>query len=172
MRLKGRTAVVVGVGSTIGREGVLTFAREGAEVLAVDPDARVAANVAAEVNAAGGRGTAVQADFEGTDGPAAVAATCERLWGRLDVLFTCPALEDYWHWGSEDDTLDNWQRVIGVNLLAPVLYTRALLPLIARSDAGSIVYLGSIDGVRGNPSLPAYSVAKGGLTPLDRKSVV
>src|SRR5262249_46606260 len=157
---------VIGVGSTIGKEGALTFAREGAQVLAVDPDASVANDVAQAVAAQGGQGTPLRADFEGIDGPALVAAACGRLWGHLDVLFTCSALEDYWHWGSGEDTLDKWERVINVNLLSPVLYTRALLPLLAKSDAGSIVYLGSIDGVRGNPNLPAYSVAKGGLTAL------
>src|SRR5579884_2574654 len=166
MRLDGRKAVVVGVGSDIGRGAALAFAREGADVLAVDPDAAAAARVAGDLRGEVGRGEDCQAEFQGETGPAAVASKCEALWGRVDVLFTCCAIEDYWHWHGEDDTLDKWEHVLGVNLLAPIMYSKALLPLLEKSDSGSIVYLGSIDGIRGNPNIPAYSVAKGGLLPL------
>jgi NAD(P)-dependent dehydrogenase (short-subunit alcohol dehydrogenase family) len=133
-RLEGRKAVVVGVGSDVGRACVARLEAEGAEVVAVAPD---------------------------QDG---VADTCETRWGKLDVLVYCAAAMDFWSEG--EDTLDDWETVVRINLLGPVVCTKALLPLLQRSDAGAIVYLGSIDGVFGNPRFPAYSVSKGGLVPL------
>ena len=69
-------------------------------------------------------------------------------------------------WDEGEGSLADWETVIRVNLLGPVVYTKALLPLLRRSDSGAIVYLGSIDGLLGNPAFPAYSASKGGLVPL------
>jgi NAD(P)-dependent dehydrogenase (short-subunit alcohol dehydrogenase family) len=93
-----------------------------------------------------------------------VAEACEERWGKLDVLVYCAAAMDYWDEGQ--DTLADWEAVVRVNLLGPVAYTKALLPLLQRSDAAAIVYLGSIDGIFGNPRFPANSASKGGLAPL------
>jgi len=93
-----------------------------------------------------------------------VAEACEAQWGKLDVLVYCAAAMDFWEEGQ--DTVADWEAVVRVNLLGPVAYTKALLPLLRRSDAGAIVYLGSIDGLLGNPRFPAYSASKGGLVPL------
>jgi NAD(P)-dependent dehydrogenase (short-subunit alcohol dehydrogenase family) len=60
----------------------------------------------------------------------------------------------------------DWEQSIRVNLLAPVFYTKALQPALARSGSGSVIYYGSVDGVYGNPRLPAYSAARGGLIPF------
>jgi NAD(P)-dependent dehydrogenase (short-subunit alcohol dehydrogenase family) len=93
-----------------------------------------------------------------------VAEACEDRWGGLDVLVYCAAAMDYWDEGQ--DSIADWEAVVRVNLLGPVAYTKALLPLLRRSAAGAIVYLGSIDGIFGNPRFPAYSTSKGGLGPL------
>jgi NAD(P)-dependent dehydrogenase (short-subunit alcohol dehydrogenase family) len=169
MRLEGRRAVVVGVGSSIGRACAVTMAREGADVLCVDPSEVAAHEVARDVVAAGGRATPEVAELGTDQGADAVAERCAALWDRVDILVTCGALVDYWDSSVDaDNTLDRWEEVIRVNLLGPVAYTRALLPLLRRSTAGSIVYLGSIDGLRGNPGIPAYSVSRGGLVTLAR----
>jgi NAD(P)-dependent dehydrogenase (short-subunit alcohol dehydrogenase family) len=150
-RLDGRKAVVVGVGSSIGRACAARLAAEGAEVLAV----------ARTLETGGGDHTADPADEAGARG---VAKACETRWGRADLLVYCAAAMDYWDEG--EDTIADWEAVVRVNLLGPVAYTKALLPLLRRSEAGAIVYLGSIDGLLGNPQFPAYSVSKGGLVPL------
>lgn len=164
MRLEDRTAVVVGVGSTIGRECALTFAREGAKVLAVDPDEAVAAEVSDAITATGGSSRSVAADFTSDESAARVAQVCEELWQRVDALVNCSAAMDWWN--VEDDTVSNWEEIIRTNLLSPVVYTKWLRPLLKRSGSGSIVYLSSIDGIHGNPNLPAFSASKGALIPL------
>jgi NAD(P)-dependent dehydrogenase (short-subunit alcohol dehydrogenase family) len=136
-----RKAVVVGTASAVGRACADALAANGAEVLPEHAE-DVASETAART----------------------VAETCEAQWGKLDVLVYCAAAMDFWEDGQ--DTVADWEAVVRVNLLGPVAYTKALLPLLRRSDAGAIVYLGSIDGLLGNPRFPAYSASKGGLVPL------
>jgi NAD(P)-dependent dehydrogenase (short-subunit alcohol dehydrogenase family) len=163
-RLKGRKAVVVGVGSAVGHACAAALAAEGADVLAVDRAAELADEAAAAIRAHGGQAWPHQADPAGEDDARGVAEACEERWGRLDVFVDCAAAMDFWDEGR--DTIGDWETVIRINLLGPVVYTKALLPLLRRSDAGAIVFLGSIDGIRGNPTVPAYSASKAGLIPL------
>lgn len=164
MRLQYRTAAVLGVGSAIGRETALTFAREGAVVLAVDADGGAAGAVVDAVRAAGGDAVALAADVDEPDGATAVRDACEAAWGRLDVLFHGRSAMDFWDDGP--GTPEDWSELLRVNVLAPVACVEALFPLLARSGSASVVFLGTVDGTLGNPELPAYSVTKGALVPL------
>jgi NAD(P)-dependent dehydrogenase (short-subunit alcohol dehydrogenase family) len=80
------------------------------------------------------------------------------------VLVNCHVALD---WTSiEASELAAWEESIRVNLLGPLVCTKAFLPLLRAGRAPSVVHLGSVDGMLGNPSVPAYSTAKGGLIPL------
>jgi NAD(P)-dependent dehydrogenase (short-subunit alcohol dehydrogenase family) len=157
--LDRRKAVVVGVDSSIGRACAAALAADGVDVLAVARSLSRAQEVAGEIG-----GVAHEADPAGEADARGVAAASDERWRRLDALVFCAAAMDFWDEG--EDSLADWETVIRVNLLGPVAYTKALLPLLRRSDAGAIVYLGSIDGLLGNPTVPAYSVSKAGLVPL------
>lgn len=168
MRLAGKTAVIVGVGSAIGRSCAMRFANEGAEVLAVDSSERLAQEVAAAISV-GGRTAEAIAATPGTDeGAVKVATHSASLWGQVNTLVHCRAAVDDWEWNSPDDTIDKWERLIRITLLDAVAYTRAFTSLLRQSGSGSIVYLASIDGLMGNPTIPAYSVAKAGIIALTR----
>jgi NAD(P)-dependent dehydrogenase (short-subunit alcohol dehydrogenase family) len=94
----------------------------------------------------------------------AVARASAAVVDRVDVLVNCHAALE---WTSiEASTLDDWHESIRVNLLGPLVCTRALLPQLRRGRSPSVVHIGSIDGALGNPHVPAYSTAKGGLVPL------
>jgi NAD(P)-dependent dehydrogenase (short-subunit alcohol dehydrogenase family) len=71
---------------------------------------------------------------------------------------------DFWELGNE--TADDWARILQVNLIAPAMTTKAVLLLLKKSGAGSVIFLGSIDGFRGMPENPGYSASKGALIPL------
>lgn len=130
----------------------------------VDPPNGAADGVAEEIVEQDGRAFGIVADLTTPAGAAVVATACRDRWQRLDAVVTCQAMLDHPHPAEADD--EHWERIIRTNLLGPIAYTRALLPLLRASDSGSLIYLGSIDGSYGNPTFPAYSVSKGGLIPL------
>ncbi|MGH6979322.1 MAG: SDR family NAD(P)-dependent oxidoreductase, partial [Brevundimonas sp.] len=82
----------------------------------------------------------------------------------LDALVTCYVDIE---WSSiENADLEAFDRVLLFNLGGPVKATKACLPLLKRAAGGSIVHIGSVDGLFGAPGVPSYSASKGGLKPL------
>jgi NAD(P)-dependent dehydrogenase (short-subunit alcohol dehydrogenase family) len=163
-RLENRTAVIVHVGSAMARACALRFAAEGAAIMAVDPSAETLQNFARAVTASGRRCLVQRARPDDEQEIMQVAEVCGQAWESVSILLICAALLDWWPAGK--DTMRDWEQAIRVNLLAPVFYTKALQPALARSGGGSIIYYGSVDGIYGNPRLPAYSAARGGLIPF------
>jgi NAD(P)-dependent dehydrogenase (short-subunit alcohol dehydrogenase family) len=163
-RLENRTAVIVHVGSAMARACALRFAAEGAAIMAVDPSAETLQNFARAVTASGRRCLVQRARPDDEQEIMQVAEVCGQAWESVSILLICAALLDWWPAGK--DTMRDWEQAIRVNLLAPVFYTKALQPALARSGSGSIIYYGSVDGIYGNPRLPAYSAARGGLIPF------
>jgi NAD(P)-dependent dehydrogenase (short-subunit alcohol dehydrogenase family) len=163
-RLEGHTAVVVHVGSELARACAVRFAEEGATVLAVDPSESSLRAVASAVEQQGGRCITHQVGLEDESEIAAIAELCDGLWDSVSTLMVCAGTLDWW--AEEDDSMARWQELLHLDLLLPVFYTKALAPALARSGHGSVIYYGSIDGLLGNPRLPAYSSARGGLIPF------
>jgi NAD(P)-dependent dehydrogenase (short-subunit alcohol dehydrogenase family) len=164
MQFEGRTAVVIGAGGTIGRACALELARAGAEIIAIDASAEANGATCGEVEAGGGRATGMVADIADVAALDAIVAACRRRWASIDVLVNC-----HFHtvWQSvEESTVESWEEAIRINLLGPVVCTKAFLPLLKRSGRAAVVHLGSVDGNLGNPRVPSYSAAKGGLVPL------
>ena len=94
----------------------------------------------------------------------AMSAAAARCGSSVDVLVNCHFAVD---WTSiEASELAAWQESIRVNLLGPLVCSKAFLPLLRAGRTPAIVHLGSVDGTLGNPAVPAYSTAKGGLVPL------
>jgi 3-oxoacyl-[acyl-carrier protein] reductase len=153
--------VVVGVGSTIGRASAARLAVDGAVVLAVDADAGVAASVAEEI---GPPTTAHAAELATTRGAESTMRRCRQMGEAIDVLVHCGSAMEVWP--EDQDTIESLLEVLTNNVAGPIAYTIALQPLLAVSPAASVVYLGSIDGIRGNPHVPGYSLGKGALLTL------
>jgi NAD(P)-dependent dehydrogenase (short-subunit alcohol dehydrogenase family) len=152
-RFADRIAVVADAGNPVGRACAERLAAEGARVVLL---------CRSESGPAAADGSdAIVVDVSDQE---AVAGATASLGDRVDVLVSCHvALE----WTSiEASALDAWHESIRVNLLGPLVCTRALLPQLRRGRSPSVVHLGSIDGALGNPHVPAYSTAKGGLVPL------
>ena len=141
MILEGKTMVVSGVGSGLGREIAVAAAREGANVAL---GARTEANlekVAAEIDPSGARVAWEVTDI--TD-----AAQCERLaatavdrFGRIDALVNCAALDAVFG-GLERADWDSWRQALEVNLFGTMQMTQAVIPSM-KKQGGSIVFIGS-----------------------------
>lgn len=157
--LSGRRAVVVGGAVGWGAAASRRLAEEGADVIVVDWRCEAAE---ALVDGSAGRISFVQAAIDDSGAMIDAAATVNKY--SIDILVTHYMDLD---WASvEECRVEDFARVVQHNLVGPVLATKAFLPALKRSNAGSIIHITSIDGVHGSPRVPSYSASKGGIIPL------
>src|SRR5258705_2380600 len=119
MRLKGKRAIVTGAGSGIGRASAILFAAEGAQVLAVDL-AEAVETTAAEIAKAGGRCLTRRADAADEAAVKSLVDTCVREFGGLEVVFANAGIGGGLLPFFEQQASE-WQNVLRVNLIGPVL---------------------------------------------------
>src|SRR3954471_8209222 len=153
----GKVVVVTGAGSGIGRASAVLFSKLGAKVHVADVNGESAEAVAREI---GGQAHTVDV----TD-PEAVDAFASRVFeedGRVDVLHSNAGIG---HAAEiEQTTVDDWQRVIGVNLLGMAYVVQAFVPrLLAQGGRSSIVNTASMAGLVAAPGMAPYSSSKFGV---------
>lgn len=100
------------------------------------------------------------------DAIARVARWVNDHWGRLDALIDCTSSMELGP--PEEDTPESLAAVLAANVISPWRHTEALTGALTAGNCPAIVYLGSIDGLRGNPQVPAYSAGKAGVASLTR----
>lgn len=145
----------------VGAACARMFAACGARVFVIDPDAAALAALQAEVDALGGAMTGIEADF--TD-PARLSRIADGLGAPVHALINCQSHPDVV--SLEEASIESLERVVRGDLLAPVFASKAFLARLKEAGTSAIVHVGSIDGIYGNPQIPSYSMAKGGLVPL------
>jgi NAD(P)-dependent dehydrogenase (short-subunit alcohol dehydrogenase family) len=167
-RLDGKTALVTGATSNIGRAIATAFAAEGAHVVVSGRDAGRGAQVVAEIRAAGGRGDFVAADLDGTAQVSRdLAAEAARvLGGHIDILVNnAGAISGATTPAVDEKTFDH---IYAVNVKAPYFLTAAIAPRMAERGGGAIINLGSWVSRLGIPIGSLYSSTKGALETLTR----
>ena len=169
-RLEGKVAVVVGAGQTPGetigngRATALTFAREGAAVLAVDRRYESAVETAEMIREAGGVCEPFAADITDEAACRAIAAEARKCFGRIDVLHNNVGI-GAGDAGPTSLTEENWHRIMDVNLTGPWLVCKHVLPLMRAQESGVIINISSVAAIASTPML-AYKVSKAGLNAL------
>ncbi|MEW2622483.1 SDR family NAD(P)-dependent oxidoreductase [Streptomyces sp. NPDC048106] len=169
--LQDRSVIVTGAGSGIGRAAALLFASEGARVLAADIDAAGAKGVTQEIKEQGGDATAVIGDLSDPLVIADVVTTAEREFGRIDVLVNNAGIMDRMSAAGETEDAE-WERVLRINLTAPFLLTRAVLPHMLGAGRGVIVNTASEASLRGSAAGAAYTASKHGMAGLTKSVAV
>jgi len=164
-RLKGKRAIITGAAGGQGRVACRLFVEEGAQVLAVDIDARFADQIQEIAPKAI---TYVAADLATEEGIGAVVAAARRKFTTVDVLYNNhgiviakPILEM---------TRSEWDTVQNINLRSFFFLTQAIVPLM--NNGGSIINISSGIGLFGRPTLGAYCASKAGLINLTRVMAV
>jgi meso-butanediol dehydrogenase/(S,S)-butanediol dehydrogenase/diacetyl reductase len=159
-RFEDRTAVVTGAGSGIGRATAQLLATEGALVACLDIDADAVQLTARGITEAGGRAIGYRCDVSD---PAQVSATAQALLADLgDPYVLCNVAGILSVSRFEDLPVEEWQRVLAVNLTGPFLLAKALLPALERTG-GNIVNTGSRSGTHGRAYQTAYCASKAGV---------
>jgi NAD(P)-dependent dehydrogenase (short-subunit alcohol dehydrogenase family) len=164
--LKGRVAVVTGGAQGLGYATAERLLRSGAEVVLWDVDATKLASACESLRTLGPvTGKVVELTDDSDVGDAAKLAVTER--GRIDILVNNAGIT-----GGNGTTweLDPavWRRVIEVNLVAPYLTCRAVVPHMIDRGFGRIVNIASVAGKEGNPNASHYSASKAGLIALTK----
>ena len=169
--IAGRTAIVTGAASGMGRATAQLFAEEGARVAVVDIDGEGASTVARGIEADGFIAAAWALDVgEPRLLPPFVEEVRERL-GPIDILVNNAGVPAG---GAFDapDAEDQWERSMRVNLMAQVNLTRACLPDLTRESGGRIVNVASTAALGGSRFVSPYSTAKHGVVGLTRALAV
>jgi NAD(P)-dependent dehydrogenase (short-subunit alcohol dehydrogenase family) len=156
--LRDRVAVVTGAASGIGAAAAMAFARHGAHVCCADVDVAGAAAVAAEITARGGSATATATDIGDAASVSDLGEFITRSYGALHIAHLNAGVFGYR--SLLDIPVDEWERVLRVNLRGTFLTLQLTGRLIARSGGGSIVITSSGAGLRGGPHAGAYSASK------------
>jgi NAD(P)-dependent dehydrogenase (short-subunit alcohol dehydrogenase family) len=161
-RIDGKVAVVTGAASGIGRATAVLLAREGARVAVTDIQPEAGREAAEEIGKSGGQARYWQLDTTDEQAVRRVFAEVAGEFGHLDVLVNNAGISGV-NKPTHELTLEEWNRVISINLNGVFLCTKHAIPYMRRAGGGSIVNLSSIYGLVGAPDSPAYHAAKGGV---------
>jgi NAD(P)-dependent dehydrogenase (short-subunit alcohol dehydrogenase family) len=164
--LRGRTAVVTGGGRGIGEAVARRLAEAGAGVLVAARTRGEVERVAAAIVREGGSAWAAVCDVADEAAVAGLAAEAQRSLGAVDILVNNAGLAS--SAPLQRTTLEEWNRLLAVNVTAAFLCTRAFLPGMLDRGHGRIVNVASVAGLRGGRYIAAYTASKHALVGLTR----
>ena len=167
MRLQGKTAVITGAASGIGKGIAVAFARAGASVVIADLNHEAANATAAEISATGAAALAVAMDVSSEESVNAGIARAAAVSGGVDILVSNAGIQIVHP--IEEFSHAEWKKMMGIHLDGAFLTTKASLAHMYRSGrGGSIIYIGSVHSKEASVLKSAYVAAKHGLMGLCR----
>jgi len=168
----GKVAFVTGAGGGIGRAAALAFAREGASVVVADVSEKENEETARMITGHGGRALAVRCDVTRVEDVKAALDKTAETFGRLDLAFNNAGIEPKGAAPTADYDLEEWDRIINIDLRGVFLCMKYEIPLMLKQGGGAIVNTSSGAGVIGIKGSPAYTAAKHGVIGLTRAAAL
>jgi NAD(P)-dependent dehydrogenase (short-subunit alcohol dehydrogenase family) len=168
MRLQGRRALVTGGGTGIGRATAELFAQEGARVAVSGRRRAELDETVRRVAGAGGQAVCVQGDVSRAADAERMVQETVRALGGLDILVNNAGIIVR-NASVTNVSIEDWERVIGIDLTGVFLVSRFALQEMVRAGAGgAVVTVSSVAGLMGDPNLAPYNAAKGGVNLLSK----
>ena len=168
--LEGHIAAITGSGSGIGRALALGFAREGAQVIALDINGETAAEAAKAINGSGGKAHSFALDVRERERCRDVAAAIERTFGPITILVNDAGINRRNAFTADPDAvIQDWEDILATNLYGVFNVTHAFVAQL-RATKGRIINIASIQSfmhVR-TPNSPAYTSSKHGVLGFTR----
>jgi NAD(P)-dependent dehydrogenase (short-subunit alcohol dehydrogenase family) len=163
-RLEGKSVIITGAGSGIGRAASLLFTKEGAKLIAVDKTEGVKETVE-QVRKAGGTAEAVMADAGSEKDVQDFIARAIATYGKLDAIWANAGIS-----GGlvpiPEQTVEHWQEILRVNLIGPFLAVKHVMPHMIKQGHGAIVCTASVAGLKSGASGHPYAASKAGVISL------
>ena len=169
MRLAERGAIVTGAGRGLGRAYAIAFAAEGAAVVVAEIDEVAGRATADLITAGGGRSLAITTDVVSVGSVDEMVAGTLEAFGRIDVLVNNAAIYDGIRCAPvEALTVEEWDRVLAVNVRGAWNGVRAVVPTMKRQGSGKIVNVASGTVLGGTPYMLHYVASKGAIVAMSR----
>ncbi|MGE0230207.1 MAG: SDR family NAD(P)-dependent oxidoreductase [Flavobacteriaceae bacterium] len=169
--LQDKIVLVTGAGSGLGRATALLAAAQGARLLLADIDEAGGNETQRRVSETGAEAQFVRADVSMAEDAKAMVASCIQIFGRLDcavnnagVLGAKAPIAEY--------DIDEWHRIIAINLTGVFLSMRYEIPAMLQGGSGSIVNIGSTASLGGRPEMAAYAATKHAVVGLTRSAAM
>lgn len=159
--LTGKTALVTGAASGIGKGIALVLAEQGADIVAADIDLDGAQSAAEDIGALGRKAAAMRLDVTDRTAAAQVTEAVIAQFGKIDILVNNAGVvgaPGWWERGAPSD--DDWKAVLDINLLGVVNVSQAVEPHMKARRYGKIVNIASIAARQGGPAIPHYNASK------------
>jgi NAD(P)-dependent dehydrogenase (short-subunit alcohol dehydrogenase family) len=168
-RLEGKSVIITGAGSGIGRAASLLFAKEGAKLIAVDRAENVNETVE-QIRKAGGTAQAVTADAGSEKDVIAFIDKAVSTHGKLDAIWANAGIS-----GGlvplAEQTVEHWQEILRINLIGPFLAIKHSIPHMIKQGFGAILCTASVAGLKSGASGHPYAASKAGVISLVQTTV-
>lgn len=170
--MKGKVAIVTGAAAGIGKVTAIALARRGAQVIISDINEKGLQEVVASTDEYEGETLhPIQADVASADDVQNLIQETVREFGRLDIAVNNAGIEGA-RASTVDYAIDDWDRVMNVNLRGPWLCMKHQIPEMLKHNAGAIINVSSILGRVSFANAPAYTAAKHGLIGLTKAAAL